>query len=530
MGRYLNPGNENLKRIMQGKYVDKTGLIAEVNRRIGTTEHLVCISRPRRFGKSYAAQVLCAYYDCTCDSHDLFRNCVITSSEDYEKHINRYHVICLDIAGMISELKKDHRSIRDITLYIQNVLKEDIIDVDPELADMQDVSNCLMQFVEKTGRKIVFVIDEWDAVIREATNDEVAQTSYLNLLRAWFENISFTAKVVAAAYMTGILPIKKDGSQSAISDFREYPVLYPDGFAEYTGFTEDEVKKLCEEYQADFTEIKAWYDGYDFPECGAVYNPYSVMQALQNHKCRSYWQKTSASESLMTYINMDFDGLQETIGRLIAGEEIELNVETFENDFETFTSRDDVLTLLTHLGYLAYDEDEKTVRIPNEEIRIEFRQLISGTDTNKKWSELIRKSQKLLEDTISGNETAVETAIAQIRDSEYAPTFYNDEQALRYVVKFAYIAAMDQYMKIEELPSGHGIADVAYLPKKRSRLPAMVIELKWNKTSEGAIAQMKDRNYPAVLKAYGGDVILVEINYSEKTNRHTCRIERVHAP
>ena len=527
MGKYLNPGNENFKRIMQGKYVDKTGLIAEVNRRIGTTENLVCISRPRRFGKSYAAQVLCAYYDSSCDSHDLFSNCAITDSADYEKHINKYNVICLDIAGLISELKKDHRSIRDITIYIQEVLKADLVEAAPELGDIQDVSNCLMQLVEISGRKIVFVIDEWDAVIREATNDKAAQTSYLNLLRAWFKNINFTAKVVAAAYMTGILPIKKDGSQSAISDFREYPILYPDGFAEYTGFTEDEVKKLCDEYQVDFLEFKSWYDGYDFPECGPIYNPYSVMRALQNRKCRSYWQKTSASESLMTYINMDFDGLQETITRLISGEEIEVNVDTFENDFETFKSRDDVLTLLTHLGYLTYDEDEKVVRIPNEEIKIEFRQIISGTNTNKKWAALIRKSQKLLEDTIAGDQKAVETAIAEVRDSEYAPTFYNDEQALRYVVKFAYIAAIDQYMKVEELPSGHGIADVAYLPKKRSRLPAMVIELKWNRTSEAAIGQIKDRNYPAILMAYGGDVVLVGINYSEKTNVHSCKIERI---
>lgn len=528
MGKYLNPGNENFKRIVQGTYVDKTGLIAEVNRRIGTTENLVCISRPRRFGKSYAAQVLCAYYDCTCNSHDLFSNYAITYSADYEKHINMYNVICLDVAGLISELRKDHRSIRDITIYIQEALKADLVDEVPELADIQDISNCLMRLVETTGRKIVFVIDEWDAVIREAMHDEAAQTSYLNLLRAWFKNINFTAKVVAAAYMTGILPIKKDGSQSAISDFREYPILYPDGFAEYTGFTEDEVKKLDDEYQMDFSEFKSWYDGYDFPECGPIYNPYSVMRALQNRKCRSYWQKTSASESLMTYINMDFDGLQETITRLISGEEIEVNVDTFENDFETFKCRDDVLTLLTHLGYLTYDEDEKTVRIPNEEIKIEFRQIISGTDTNKKWAALIRKSQKLLGNTIAGNEEAVEKAIAEVRDSEYAPTFYNDEQALRYVVKFAYIAAIDQYMKVEELPSGHGIADVAYLPRKRSRLPAMVVELKWNKTSEGAIGQIKDRNYPAILSGYGGDVILVGINYSEKTNVHTCTIERIH--
>ena len=229
----------------------------------------------------------------------------------------------------------------------------------------------------------------------------------------------------------------------------------------------------------------------------------------------------------MTYINMDFDGLQETITRLISGEDIEINVDTFENDFETFKSRDDVLTLLTHLGYLTYDEDEKTVRIPNEEIRIEFRQFLSGSDMNKKWAELIRKSQKLLEDTIGGNQEAVTKAIVEVRDSEYGPTFYNDEQALRYVVKFAYIAAIDQYMKVEELPSGHGIADVAYLPKKRSRLPAMVIELKWNKTAEGALKQIKENHYPELLSDYVGEMMLVGINYNEETKEHSCKIEKI---
>ena len=528
MGKYLNPGNENFRGIRLGKYVDKTGLISEMNHRIGTSEKLVCISRPRRFGKSYAAQVLSAYYDCSCDSHPLFCDCEIACSDEYEMNINQYNVVCLDIAALISELKKDHCSVRDITAYIQDVLRADLVGEMPALAGIQDVSNCLMRLVEISGRKIVFVIDEWDAVIREAAKDKAAQTSYLNLLRAWFKNINFTPKVVAAAYMTGILPIKKDGSQSAISDFREYPVLYPDGFAKYTGFTEDEVKTLCKEYQMNFSELKAWYDGYDFPQCGSIYNPYSVMRAFQDQKCRSYWQKTSAAESLLTYINMDFDGLQAIITRLISGEEIEINVNTFENDFETFRSRDDVLTLLTHLGYLTYNEDEQTVRIPNEEIKIEFRQILSGTDVNRKWIELIRHSQKLLEETIAGNGDAVAKTIAEIRDTENAPTFYNDEQALRYVVKYAYIAAVDQYLKIEELPSGHGIADVVYLPKRRSRLPAMVIELKWNRTSEGAIGQIKDRNYPAVLKDYGGDVVLVGLNYHEKTTEHSCKIEKIH--
>ena len=376
-------------------------------------------------------------------------------------------------------------------------------------------------------RSFIFIIDEWDALIREAKEDSETQQRYLNLLREWFKNNNFTPHVVAAAYMTGILPIKKDGSQSVISDFREYTILNPGRFVEFTGFTESEVRQLCTKYGMPFEEIRQWYDGYDFPGYESIYNPYSVMCAIEAHECCSYWQKTSAAESLMTYINMDFEGLQEIIARLIAGEEIEVRTNRFSNDFETFRSRDDVLTLLIHLGYLTWNREDKIAHIPNEEVRMEFEEILDGTGRSQKWITLIDHSRKLLEATIAGNAAAVAKAIEKIRDTQYAPTFYNDEQALRYVIKFAYIAAIDQYLKAEELPSGKGIADVVYLPKRKSSLPALVVELKWNKSSEGAIRQIKERNYPAVLKDYGGEIVIVGINYDPKKKAHSCVIERI---
>lgn len=527
MGMYLNPGNRGFQEILQSEYVDKTGLIALVNKTLGTMEKLSCISRPRRFGKSYAAKMLCAYYDCSCDSRSLFDDKEIARSPGYLDHLNQYHVISIDAAGFVSVIKKQHMAMENVPELIEKRIYEELTALYPELGTESYLAGCLLHCVEKTGKPFVFIIDEWDAPIREAKKDTNAQTAYLNLLREWFKNNNFTPQVVAAAYMTGILPIKKDGSQSAISDFREYPILDPDGFAEFTGFTEDEVKNLCECYGMSFEDAGKWYDGYDFPEIGAIYNPYSVMLAMKKKRFGSYWQRTSAAESLMTYINMDFEGLQETTSRLISGEEIEVDTESFENDFETFKSRDDVLALLIHLGYLTWHEEDGTAHIPNEEVRSEFRKILKGRNVNWKWMDLIGRSRKLLEDTIAGNESAVAKAMEEIRDTQYAPTFYNDEQALRYVIKFAYIAAIDQYLKIEELPSGKGIADVVYLPKQKSMLPALLIELKWNKTSEGAINQIKSKNYPAVLKDYGGEIVTVGINYNEKTKDHSCRIERV---
>jgi len=526
MGTYLNPGNKGFQKILQSEYVDKTALIALVNQTVGTMGMLTCISRPRRFGKSYAAKMLCAYYDCSCDSHMLFDDKEIAQTEGYLTHLNQYHVISIDVTGFLSLAQRKGVPLKDVPNMIVDAVQAELGELYPECI-RDNLTDSLIRCVDRTGRSFVFVIDEWDALIREAKEDSVAQKRYLNLLREWFKNNNFTPQVVAAAYMTGILPIKKDGSQSAISDFKEYTILSPGKFVEFTGFTEGDVQFLCGKYGMDFKEVRQWYDGYDFPGYGAIYNPYSVMCAMEDQKCRSYWKKTSAAESLMTYINMDFEGLQETIARLIAGEEAEVRTDRFENDFETFRSRDDVLTLLIHLGYLTWHEEEGTAHIPNEEVRIEFEKILEGTGVNEKWMELIRRSRKLLEDTIAGNGSAVAKAIEEIRGTQYAPTFYNDEQALRYVIKFAYIAAIDQYLKIEELQSGKGIADVVYLPKRRSLLPALVVELKWNKSSVGAVRQIKEKNYPAVLKGYDGDVVIVGINYDAKAKEHSCVIEKV---
>jgi len=481
MGIYLNPGNIGFEQICRGEYIDKTGLIRLVNQRIGGPNNLLCISRPRRFGKSYAAKMLCAYYDCSCDSHHLFAKRNIGKAKSYRTYLNQYNVIYLDITGFISAAKRQGIPLRDVPNMIVGTIHEELMLQAPELPWQKSLTDCLVRYVEKPeGKSFIFIIDEWDA----------------------------------------------NGSQSAISDFQEYSILNPDQFAEFTGFTEREVRKLCKKNKMDFEKVKAWYDGYDFHEVGSIYNPFSVVRAMEAAECRSFWRESSAAESLKTYINMDFDGMQEMVSRLITGEEIEVDTWSFQNDFQTFRSRDDILTLLTHLGYLTYRKSEHTVRIPNEEVRNEFRNILKGNDVNPKWMELIRRSRKLLDDTVAGNGDAVARAIEEIRKEQYAPVYYNNELALRAVIKFAYIVTFGQYVKIEELPSGKGIADVVFIPKRLTKLPAMVVELKWNKTSGGAIRQIKDKGYPEVLKDYGEEILLIGINYDERTKIHTCEIEK----
>ena len=530
MGTYLNPGNSGFQRIVESEYIDKTGLIRLINKSIGTTNNLTCISRPRRFGKSYAAQMLCAYYDKTCDSYELFRGLDISDASDFERHLNKYDVIYLDMTGIIGETE-----LSEIVPYIKRNILDEIRYRYPEVRIEEGFAATLVNLTQYANNQIIAIIDEWDAPIREAKNEPHIQKEYLEFLRSLFKNSGTTSKIFAAAYMTGILPIKKDGSQSAISDFQEYSMLDPRGFAEYVGFTEEEVRLECEKLGRNFESMKKWYDGYTVGECRSIYNPYSVMQALASGKYRSYWKKTSAAETLMTYIDMDQDGLQDDVARLIAGENIIVDTGFFQNDVETFSNKDDVLTLLIHLGYLTYeeasdsydeDDDEELTgfaRIPNEEVRSEFR-AIMRKGKHKSLIALIQRSDQLLEDTLAGNQDAVADAIQKVHDSEYAPNFYNNEQSLRYVIKMAYLTCVDQYAKVEELPTGHGIADVVFLPKRSSSLPAMIIELKWNKGADGALRQIEEKGYPKILENYGGDVILVGISYDKKTKAHVCEI------
>lgn len=530
MGTYLNPGNEGFKRVIKSNYVDKTGLIALLNPAIGTNRNLTCVSRPRRFGKSYAALMLCAYYDRTCDSHELFDGYMIAKDPTYKRYLNQYHVINLDISSFVSESKIRGLPLARVPVRITEAIYSEVVSLYPELSSYPSLNECLLALVRMTGTKIVFILDEWDAMVREAQEEPEAQERYFNLLRGWFKNNNFTPAAVASAYMTGILPIKKDGLQSAISDFREYTMIKPRIFAEYVGFTEIEVKALCEKNCVNFDTMKQWYDGYSFKNIGSVYNPNSVMKAIENDDFDSYWTETSASESLMRYISQDYSGLTKTVAELIGGVDVKVDTNGFANDLVTFRSKDDVLTLLIHLGYLAYDAETKTAFIPNEEIRMEFQKSIRDVD-HKETQKRLAESDCLFLDTIHEDENAVAAQIEKIHNEETAPLHYNKEDSLRSVIKLAYYTYRDHYLQWEELPAGMGYADVVYLPKHDSDWPVLVIELKWNDSAEGAINQILQRKYPDAFRDYGCDIILVGINYDKNApagkRKHNCKICRV---
>lgn len=326
--------------------------------------------------------------------------------------------------------------------------------------------------------------------------------------------------------MTGILPIKKYGSHSALNMFDEFSMTNPGTLAEYVGFTEKEVKGLCKRFDMDFDETRRWYDGYYFKEMGHIYNPRSVVSAMLNRSFDNYWNKTETFEALRDYIIMNYKGLKENIIELLAGKRQPVDVSSFSNDMTTFSSADDILTLFIHLGYLGYDFSKKEVFIPNSEITTEF--VTSIRDAG--WQEVIlaiKNSEELLQATWKReNETVAE----KIQEAHFETSIltYNDENALACVISLAYYSARTYYTEIRELPSGKGFADIVYLPRKEHLdKPAMIIELKWNKDAESAINQIKERNYPHTLKDYQGNLLMVGINYNPKTKVHECLIERL---
>lgn len=520
MGIYLNPGNNKFKRAVNSDiYVDKTGLIKYTNSIVDTLQSCVCVSRPRRFGKSMAADMLTAYYSKGCDSRELFSSLEIAKDENFEEHLNKYDTIFLNMQEFLSRSSNVKELLERVEGKVIRELKKQYPDV--ELYDENDLAETMQDIFAESECPFIVIIDEWDCIFREFKHDKAAQEIYLDFLRDLLKDKEY----IYLAYMTGILPIKKYGTHSALNMFDEFSMIDPGPLAEYVGFTEKEVEALCQKYQMDINEIKNWYDGYSFEEVEAVYSPKSVVSCMRLGKLGNYWNQTETFEALQIYIDMNFEGLRDDILSMIAGETVPVNTRSFTNDMTTFRTEDDVLTLLIHLGYLGYRYADKTVFIPNEEIRSEYVSAIAVSD----WGE-VSKALKNSADTLQAIWQGREEQVAEgIRQAHFETSHlqYNDENALSYTISLALYAARNFYTVHRELSGGKGFADIVYVPRKRFLdKPALVVELKWDKNAEGAIQQIKEKEYCRSLEEYKGNLLLVGINYDKKTQVHTCKIEQ----
>lgn len=523
MGKYIHRGNDVFTGYANSDYVDKTGLIGYINSTIETASRLTCVTRPRRFGKSMAAQMLYAYYDKSSDSRKLFCNYQIAQHPSFERHLNKYPTIFIDITEFTTRYEGNDA----IVERIQSLLIKDLTKTYPdvEIDEDDDLMDVLLNITVRTGEKFVIIIDEWDALCREAADKPQLMNKYVNLLRRMFKS-SDTARVFACVYMTGILPIKRYGTQSALNDFREFSMANPGQLAGYIGFTDKEVSRLCDKYGMNYKDMEAWYDGYYFgSEYPAIFNPNSVMAACSSKIYDNYWGKTSLFETLQQYIDLNLTNVSEKLDKILREEKVIVSTLRFGFDVNAIGSDDELFTLFIHLGYLSYNIDDKTIRIPNKEIRMEFIEAVRGSNSHKELSRMIKESDRLLEATWAKDEEAVAKALEKTHSQQTAPDFYNNEQALRAVVNLAYISAIDHYISIQELPSGKGYADIVFIPRTNSSNLAMIVELKWNKSKETAIDQIRRQDYPQAISTYTGKILLVGVNYDEKTKHHSCKIE-----
>lgn len=543
MGKYLNPGTVNFEEALNSNiYVDKTDMIQYINSVVKTKQKYMCVSRPRRFGKTMAADMLCAYYG-KCDSRQLFEDLMVAKHESWDRYINAFDVVRLVMTDFIKEGKDVSEALAKMQKLVARDLKKQYPDVD--YFDDEDIIQSMSDVHEETGKQFVIIIDEWDAVFRACKEDKDGQKNYLDFLRDWLKDQEY----VALAYMTGILPIKKYGQHSALNMFYEYSIITPMQLAPYTGFTEDEVQSICKRFGRDYDQIKEWYNGYDItdiippdpdytvqnatheelkPHHYAIYSPLSVLNAVSTGHIQNYWNKTENYEALAEYIRMNLDGLKDSVAMLMDGGRVKVNVSKYQNDMTTFNGSNDVLVMLIHLGYLGYDMETKEVFIPNREILDEFK----NSTESAEWVDAFksfRKSQELLDATWNADEEKVAGILEWFHDLAENKT-YNSEAALSYAIQMAYYAAQRYYTTIQELDSGKGYADLVYLPSpKNPDKPALLIELKYNRSVEVADDQIRKKEYLQKLEHYKGNILVISINYnkdveSPEYKHHVCKI------
>ena len=520
MGIYLNPGfnrfNEDKQFI---NFVDKSMLIATLNKKLNTRDCLICSSRPRRFGKTMAANMIAAYYSKGCDSHEVFSDLKISKDPSFEENINKYNVLFIDCAGMYNNKPNDYTLVKMITESVVKEFRQNFQNI--IFSDNCTLAQAILSVYSELGEKFIIILDEYDILIRE--RDEKELKLFLKLLNGLFKYNALLSSI-ALAYLTGIMPIIKDRSQSGLNNFKEYTMLDAEDMAPFMGFTVDEVKSLADKNNMDFEEIKRWYDGYNLNGV-ELYSPISIIRAIEKKRCDDYWTQTGSYEAVSDYIELNLNGIKDDVIKMMAGENIEVDVSGFNNNLKSFKIKEDVFTYLIHLGYLAYDVYSKTCRIPNAEIKSEWGWIIGFSKKYKKVGEITNLSKKLLEATYNLEGEEVAKSLEKSHELLTSNLSYNNEQSMQSAIMLSYFYAYDYYTILPEVTTGKGYADIVMVPFVPN-IPALVIELKKDKVVGGAIEQIKEKDYPSRLSGYVGNTLLVGISYDSKTKKHSCIIER----
>ena len=521
MGIYINAGNENFKKALNSEiFVDKSLFVSKIIKLLNTEQSFICVSRPRRFGKSIVGKMMVAYFSKGCDSREMFSNLKIAKEQCFKENLNKFNVIAIDLGALYNASENRNDVLKNLRKDLLEDFRSEFSGI--EFSDEDSVAKMIQRVNTKTKEKFIIIIDEYDTLIRERVSDSLLE-QYRSFLNSLFKNNELSP-AIALAYLTGILPVERDKIQSKLNNFDEYTMLEPAMSAEFFGFTKDETEALCNEYGMSFAECESWYDGYKIGDFD-IYNPNSVVKAMTRKKYANYWNATGSYEAVSDYIKLDFDGTKSAVIDMLAGNEIKVDIDDFENSLNKIETKDDVLTYLIHLGYINYDSTTGLCRIPNKEIRQEWEKAIKRTNNFSKVVKMISDSEKLLKRTQEGDAEKVAAALDSAHQTVADPLDYNDESSLKTAIILAYYTAKSKYTIVKELPTGRGFADIGFIPVDKKD-PAMVVELKYDRDAESAIKQIKEKNYPKVFENYLDNLLLVGVNYDKNTKIHECIIEK----
>lgn len=498
-------------------FVDKSGLISKMNECINTPNKYVCITRPRRFGKTLNAMMLASYYSKSADCKDIFDKLQISKDTSYLKYLNKCNVVYITFNQLPSPKCSYEDFINRYISMIYDDLKEQYsININNNMV-VSDVFNAVYN---QTGESFVFILDEWDYIFNNNLFSENDRKSFLKFLEDLLKDKSY----VDLAYMTGVLPIAKYSTSSTINMFKEYNTLNDNKYYKYFGFSIEETKSLCDKQsEVTFDELKTWYDGYKTFKGEDIFNPRSVSYALSDGVCQSYWTNTGPMDEIIYYINNGVGDIKDDVVNMVSGIPLEIKLKGYSAEQKELNTRNQILSAMTIYGFLSYHD--KTLEIPNKELKIKFDEALEDKSMGEV-AKLVLKSNEMLKATLRRDTDTMVKIIEEAHDINIPSIKYGDENSLSCVVMLSYLSARDDYNIIREMPAGKGFADFIFYPNDKSK-PAFILELKKNSTPEEALKQIKEKKYNLALKDYTGKKFAVGISWDGKTKKHNIKIEDI---
>lgn len=514
-------------------FVDKTRMLEELFPLVETGNNHICITRPRRFGKTVTANMIASFFSKACDAQDIFQSMQIAGAKDYERYRNQFSVIHIsfnELGGRCASYEQ----------YIERIEKKLIRDLkkeypQAEFSETESAADALLElYAEEDSAKFIFVLDEWDFIFHQTFITEEDKREYLSFLR----NLLKDRPYVLLAYMTGILPIAKYSSGSELNMFSEYTLASEERFSEYFGFTEKEVDLLFERYQASTEKnrqvtregLKNWYDGYHTKNGERLYNPRSVVLSLSNNNLGNYWTSSGPYDEIFYYIRNNVDAVRDDLALMAAGNRVPARVWEYAATSQELKTKEEILSAMVVYGFLSYENG--MVSIPNRELMNQFADVLKKESSLGYVYRLARASEKMLRATLAGDTDMMEQVLESVHDAESPILSYNHETELSAVINLVYLSARDRYRVEREEKAGKGFVDFMFYPEVPPASEGIILELKVNHSPEEAIAQIKEKNYALRFAEGSGEkrihrVLLVGIGYDKKTKKHHCKVETI---